>query len=124
VPVEEVDGLLVVPAHDGALIAPSGLPEVRRDVGRDAVLVLLGSEAIFSFDVLEVSRKALVEPGVGPVAARDVVPEPVVRELVRHEVVARDVEGGPFVEEHCSYIVVAVVFSMPPNTKSLTTTCE
>jgi hypothetical protein len=24
----------------------------------------------------------------------------------------------------CSYMVVAVVFSMPPNTKSLTTTCE
>ena len=55
---------------------------------------------VLALDVLEVRREALVQPAVRPVAARDEVAEPLVRELVRDEVVARDVEARALVEQH------------------------
>src|SRR6188474_337577 len=42
--------------------------------------------------------KTLVEPGVRPVATRDVVTEPLVRQLVRHQITGADVEGCALVQ--------------------------
>src|SRR5450432_3477658 len=96
--VEEIDRLGIVSAHDGPRVTSAGLVQVRVDVGRDAVVVLISSQAIFALDVLEEGRKALVEPGVRPVTTGHEIAEPLVRKFVRYQIIRGDVERGPLVE--------------------------
>ena len=121
--IEDVDRLVVELGRDRAAIAAGVLAEValrplvELEVGGVAALVMLAP------DVLGVGREALVEPALAPVAARDQIAEPLVRELVRDQRVDVVVDRGALVEQHVSVSVVALVFSMPPKMKSATNTC-
>ena len=80
--IEDVDRLVEQLRRDRAAVAVRVLAEVRLrpllelEVGGIAALVVLAP------DVLAVRREALVEPALAPVAARDEIAEPLVRELV------------------------------------------
>jgi hypothetical protein len=122
VAIEDVDGRLVVLADDGPSIAPVRLADVGI-VALDAVFVLVAprrcSRSTCSMNV----AKPSLSQRVRPVAAGHQIAEPLVRQLVGDEIVGGDVEAARSSSRMCSYIVVAVVFSMPPKMKSLTTTC-
>src|SRR5437868_2429817 len=49
---------------------------------------------------LEIGGETFVEPDVGPVPAGHIITEPLVRELMRLQTVARGVELGPSVVNH------------------------
>ena len=97
--IEEIERRVVVLAHDRAAIAPVRLGQVRREVVFYAVFVLVTAERLLAPHVLHERGEALVEPALRPVAARHVVAEPLVRELVGDEVVARHVDGSARVEQ-------------------------
>ncbi len=99
VAVEQIERRVVVLADDGAPVAPVRLADVRVEVALEAVVVLVAAEVLLAPDVLEERREPLVEPRLVPVAARDVVAEPLVRELVGDEIVGADVDGGALVEQ-------------------------
>ena len=71
----------------------------------------------------EVGGEPLVEPDVRPVLAGQEVAEPLVGQLVRDQAVGVCLEAGDLVDAApLSVIVVAVMFSIPPATKSGTQT--
>ena len=100
VPIEQIERRVVVLADDRPPVPARRLGEVRGEVDAQAVLQLVDAQVGFAPHVLEIRGEALVEPAVGPVSARDVVAEPLMRELVRDEVVGRDVDGRLRVEQH------------------------
>ena len=96
--VEQVNRLLVLPADDGALIAP-GLGQVTVGVDQQLEVRLVASLGVLAPDVLEVRREALVQPRLGPLAARQQVAPPLVRQLVRHQPLDVVIDRGALVEQ-------------------------
>src|SRR5690242_5090909 len=76
VTIKEIDRLIVVTTHDGALVRALGFTQVDVEVHRDVMFVLIVAQASFALNVLEIGRKALVEPGVGPIAACNQITKP------------------------------------------------
>src|SRR6185436_12842692 len=82
VAIEEIERRIVVLTHDRPAVTPVRLTEIRREIVPDAVLVLVLAELLLAPHVLHERGEALVQPALRPVATRDVVTEPLVRELV------------------------------------------
>ena len=99
VTVEEIERRVVVLTDDGAAVAAVRLGHVGVEIALEAERVLVAAQLLLAPDVLEEGREALVQPALVPGAARDVVAEPLVGELVGDEVVGRDVEGGALVDQ-------------------------
>ena len=99
VAVEEIERRVVVLAHDGPPVAAVSLGHVRVEIAPEAEGVFVATEVLLAPDVLEEGGEAFVEPALVPGAARDEIAEPLVRELVGDEIVGRDVDRGPLVEQ-------------------------
>ena len=95
--VEKVDGLLELAAHDGPLVL-AGLVEVAVEIPEQLDVGLVAAVRMGAPDVFEIRGEALVEPGLGPFAAGEEVTPPLVRQLVRHQVLDVLIEGGALVE--------------------------
>src|SRR5207248_3056059 len=87
VPIEQVERRVVVLTDDRPAIAPARLGRVPLEITEEAELVLVAAEIFLAPHVLHERREALVEPALGPITARHVIAEPLVRDLVGDEVV-------------------------------------
>ncbi len=92
VAVEQLDRIAIDVAHDRAAVALAVLIEIAADDLEDVALVFIPAAARFHPDRFEIGREAFVEPGLRPIAAGDEIAEPLVRELVRDERFAREIE--------------------------------
>src|SRR5690606_18144419 len=72
--VEQVDGLVVITADNGALIARARLAQVGVQVTGNPVFVLVRAKPMLPLQVFEVGRETLVQPSVRPIATGDEVP--------------------------------------------------
>ncbi len=99
-PIEDVDRRVVVLTHDGPPVATTGLDEVRFEVASQRIIVFVFAELVLEVEVLEEGGESLVQPAMGPIAAGDVVAEPLVGQLVRDQVVRRHVDRRPLVEKN------------------------
>jgi hypothetical protein len=100
VSVEQIERRVVLLTHDGSLVAPAGLGQVRRKVRAQAKVEFIAAKALGPKQVLGESGKPLVEPTLGPITTRDVVAEPLVREFVGDQIIGVDVQGRALVDEH------------------------
>ena len=99
VAIEDVDRRFVILANDGPSVATVGLAEISFEIAAERILVLVFAQLVLEIDVLEEGGEAFVQPPVRPIAARDVVAEPLVGELVGDEIVGGDVDRGALVEQ-------------------------
>ena len=98
-PVEQVDGLVVPPAHDGTLVA-AGLAEIGLRVRQQLHVRLVAPFGVFAPDVLEVGGETLVQPGLGPLPAGEQIAPPLVGQLVRDQPIDVVVQGRALVQQH------------------------
>src|SRR4051812_23148890 len=98
-PVEQIERLDVVSADDRPLVARGRFAQIGIDVAGHAVIVLVATEAMLALEMLAESREAFVQPRVRPVAASDVVAEPLMSQLVSDQIARADVERRPLVED-------------------------
>ncbi len=100
VPVEEFDGISVVAAHQGSIVASARLRQILLEIAEHSAQVRIRSEASLPLQVLEVGSEALIEPGLRPVAAGDEIPKPMVGQLVRDQILHVDIEPRSLVQEN------------------------
>ena len=89
--------ILELAAHDGTLVL-SGLVQVAVQVAQQIDVGFVAAARVGAPHVFEVGGEALVEPGLGPFPAGDEIAPPLMRQLVRHQVVDVLVEGCALVE--------------------------
>jgi hypothetical protein len=92
VPIEQIERRVVRRRDDRTPITPGRFSQIRIEIVLHAELVLVAAQMFFTPHVLEIRGEALVQPTLRPIAARDVIAEPLMRELVRDEIVAAHVE--------------------------------
>ena len=95
--VEEFDGVAEAVADDRAAVAIGVFFQIPLDAAEDVVEILVVSEVRFAEHRLEVRGEAFVEPCVRPIAAREQIAEPLMRQLVRNERIAREIQVRAFV---------------------------
>ena len=124
----DVAGVLVgireIVRDDGDVIEPL-LPEPLVLIAPEFVRGLVCAIVLLGPVMLEISSKAFVQPQVRPILCGYQVAEPLVRQLVRlHQIgaEARLRASAGFTSSR-TVSVVALVFSMPPSTKSSTKVC-
>src|SRR2546423_9360867 len=80
--IEDVDRLVVQLRRDRAAVAPAVLSEVQIGPLLDLEIRGVAALEMLAPDVFGVGREAFIEPAFAPVATRDEIAEPLVRELV------------------------------------------
>ena len=94
VTVENFDRVAERVADDRPAVAGGIFLEIVAHPAEDVVEILIVAEIGLAPDAFEEGREALVEPRVRPIAAGDQIAEPLVREFVRDERIAREIEMG------------------------------
>src|ERR1039458_4136216 len=90
--IEQFDRRAISVAYDRAAVVIGVLFEIAFAILPDIPRELVGAEILFAPERLEVSREALVEPRVRPIAAGQQVAPPLMSELVRDQRIALEVE--------------------------------
>src|SRR5260370_20504052 len=90
--IEKLDWRSVAIAYDRAAIAIGVLVEVAFAILADVPREFVGAKILLAPERFEVSREALVQPRVRPVAASQQVTPPLMREFVRDQRIAFEIE--------------------------------
>src|SRR5260370_35710511 len=90
--IEQFDWRAVAIAYNRAAVVIGVLVEIAFAILADLPRELVGPKILFAPERLEVSREALVQPGVRPVGASQQVAPPLMRELVRDQRIAFEIE--------------------------------
>src|SRR6267378_3369947 len=90
--IEQIDRRAVAVAYDRPAIMIGILIEIAFAILADVPRELVGAKILLAPERFEVSREALVQPRVRPVAASQQVTPPLMRELVRDQRIAFKIE--------------------------------
>src|ERR1700691_6455651 len=90
--IEQMDRVAITIAYDRPAVVIGVLVKIALAILPDVPRELVGPEILLAPQRLEVSREALVEPRVRPIAAGQQVAPPLMRELVRDQRIALGVE--------------------------------
>src|SRR5260370_32857342 len=90
--IEEIDRRPVAIAYDRPAIVIRVLIEIAFAILADVPCELVGAEILLAPQRLEVSREALVQPCVRPIAAGQQVAPPLMSEFVRDQWIAFEIE--------------------------------
>src|SRR6267378_6533572 len=90
--IEQVDWSAIAIAYDWPAIVVRVLIEIAFAILADVPRELVGPEILLAPERFEVSREALVQPRVRPIAASQQVAPPLMRELVRDQRIAFKIE--------------------------------
>src|SRR6266403_2051987 len=90
--IEQFDRSAIAIAYDRTAIVIGILVEIAFAILADVPRELVGPKILFAPECLEVSREALVQPGVRPIAAGQQVAPPLMREFVRDQRIAFEIE--------------------------------
>src|ERR1700691_1815587 len=90
--IEQIDRVAITIAYDRPAVVIGVLVKIALAILPDVPRELIGTEILLAPKRLEVSREALVEPRVRPIAAGQPITPPLMRQLVRGQRIALEVE--------------------------------